>query len=88
MMVNKTNSAGAPPGTLVYLGDKQTNRVKISLIEYNETEFIEKEFYDISECKKEDKWVMGSSRWILLTVTLRCTPFLRILSYVCMFRKK
>ena len=50
MMVNKTNSAGAPPGTLVYLGDKQTNRVKISLIEYNETEFIEKEFYDLSEC--------------------------------------
>jgi hypothetical protein len=40
-------------------------------------------FYDISECKKEDKWVMGSSRWILLTVTLQCTPFLRIFPYVC-----
>ena len=49
-MVNKTNKTGAPPGTLVYHGEKQTERVKISLIEYNETEFIEKEFYDLSEC--------------------------------------
>ncbi len=49
-MVDKTNKTGAPPGTLVYFGDKQTERVKISLIEYNETEFIEKEFYDLSEC--------------------------------------
>ena len=49
-MVNKTNKIGAPPGTLIYHGDKQTERVKISLIEFNETEFIEKEFYDLSEC--------------------------------------
>lgn len=49
-MVDKTNKTGAPPGTLVYLGDKQTDRVKISLIEYNDTEYIEKEFYDLSEC--------------------------------------
>lgn len=49
-MVNKTNKIGAPPGTLIYHGDKQTERVKISLIEYSETEFIEKEFYDLSEC--------------------------------------
>ena len=49
-MVNKTNKTGAPPGTLVYFGDKQTERVKLSLIEFNDTEFIEKEFYDLSEC--------------------------------------
>lgn len=49
-MVDKTNKTGAPPGTLVYFGDKHTDRVKISLIEYSDTEFIEKEFYDLSEC--------------------------------------
>lgn len=41
---------GAPPGTLYYSGEKRTERVKISLIEYNEQEYIEKEFYDLSEC--------------------------------------
>ena len=49
-MAKETNYAGAPPGTLVYLGDKQTNRVKISLIEFNETDYFEKDFYDFSEC--------------------------------------
>lgn len=41
---------GAPPGTLVYTGETKNERIKISLIEYNETEFIEEEFYDLSEC--------------------------------------
>lgn len=44
------NKAGAPPGTLVYEGEIRTERVKLSLIEYNEGEFIEKEFFDLSEC--------------------------------------
>jgi hypothetical protein len=41
---------GAPPGTVKYHGQEQTNRVKITLIEYNETEFTERDFYDLSEC--------------------------------------
>ncbi len=41
---------GAPPGTVIYLGEARNERVKISLIEYSETEFIEKDFYDLSEC--------------------------------------
>lgn len=41
---------GLPPGTLVYSGEKQTDVVKITLIEYNETDFIEKTFTDIQEC--------------------------------------
>ena len=53
---------GAPPGTIIYSGEEQTGRVKISLIEYNETEFIEKDFYDLSQCLKstDEKFV----RWI------------------------
>src|SRR3569832_1544262 len=56
------NKAGAPPGTVIYHGEEQTNRVKITLIEYNETELIERDFYDLSEClncvdSKLVKWI-------------------------------
>lgn len=44
------NKTGAPPGTVIYHGEEQTNKVKITLIEYNETEFLERDFYDLSEC--------------------------------------
>lgn len=44
------NKLGAPPGTLVYYGEDQTDKVKITLIEYSEKEFIEKDFYNFSEC--------------------------------------
>lgn len=41
---------GAPPGTLFYNGEVRTDRIKITLIEYNESEFFEKEYFDLSEC--------------------------------------
>lgn len=41
---------GAPPGTLFYNGEQTTERIKITLIEFNETEFFEEEFYDLSDC--------------------------------------
>lgn len=44
------NKTGAPPGTIMYSGKDTTEKVKITLIEYNETQFIEKNFYDFSEC--------------------------------------
>ncbi|MES2397885.1 MAG: magnesium/cobalt transporter CorA [Bacteroidota bacterium] len=44
------NKAGAPPGTVVYSGKDTIEKVKITLIEYNETQFIEKDFYNFSEC--------------------------------------
>lgn len=50
MRRRKTEDIGIPPGALVYTGDSKTERIKISLIEYNESEFIEQEFYDLSEC--------------------------------------
>lgn len=49
-MRRKKGDIGAPPGTLVYTGSSMTDRIKISLIEYNEAEFFEQEFYDLSEC--------------------------------------
>jgi magnesium transporter len=43
------NTIGAPPGTLYYTGE-QSGEVKISLIEYNDNEFIEEEFSDWNDC--------------------------------------
>jgi magnesium transporter len=49
-MGQQKKKTGAPPGTVVYSGEHRTEKVKISLIEYNDSEFYEKEFYDLSEC--------------------------------------
>ena len=59
---SQLNKIGAPPGTVVYHGEEQTNRVKITLMEYHETELIERDFYDLSECLESvnDKYV----KWI------------------------
>jgi magnesium transporter len=45
-----TENIGAPPGTLFYNGEERTDRVKITLIEYNETEFFEDVYFDLSDC--------------------------------------
>ena len=49
-MSDKKDHIGAPPGTIIYTGEDKSERIKISLIEYNEEEFYEHEFYDLSEC--------------------------------------
>ncbi|MDF2447635.1 MAG: magnesium and cobalt transport protein CorA [Bacteroidota bacterium] len=49
-MPSVSENIGAPPGTLFYNGEIRTDRVKITLIEYNETDFFEEEFYDLSDC--------------------------------------
>ena len=44
------HNIGAPPGELYYIGKERGERVKITLIQYNETTFFENDFYDLSEC--------------------------------------
>ncbi len=46
----KHKKAGAPPGTAIYNGVEQTGKVKITLLEYNESQYIEKDFYNFSDC--------------------------------------
>ncbi|UCF06135.1 MAG: magnesium/cobalt transporter CorA [bacterium] len=41
---------GLPPGTIVYSGEKRVERVRITLIDYDETHFQEKEAGAIEEC--------------------------------------
>ena len=46
--VSKT--AGLLPGSIVHVGDKRVEKVKISIIDYNETKFQEKAVKKIEEC--------------------------------------
>ena len=41
---------GLPPGTPVFVGDKKAEEVKISFIDYDETQFQEREIRNIEEC--------------------------------------
>jgi magnesium transporter len=49
-MAPQIDKTGLPPGTVIYSGETQSEKVIISLIEFNETEFIAKEFTDFDEC--------------------------------------
>lgn len=60
-MMNKFRDIGAPPGTLLYKG-KQSGRVKISLIMFNETDFFEQDFYELSDCLAQIR--TGMVKWI------------------------
>ena len=45
-----SRKAGLPPGTLVHIGEKKTEQIKITLIDYNEENFQERVVESIEEC--------------------------------------
>lgn len=46
----RSKKSGLPPGTLVHIGEKKAEQVKISIIGYDETQFQEKEAKTVEEC--------------------------------------
>jgi magnesium transporter len=46
----RLKKAGLPPGTLVHIGEKKVEAVKISYLDYDERNFQEKQVSDIEEC--------------------------------------
>ncbi|MBA2613442.1 MAG: magnesium/cobalt transporter CorA [Bacteroidetes bacterium] len=48
--MSKNHNIGAPPGTLFYNGEEIDAKIKITLIEFNETEYFEDDFYDLDAC--------------------------------------
>jgi magnesium transporter len=46
----RTKKIGLPPGSLVYIGDGKTDKVKITIFNYDEKQFQEREAKTISEC--------------------------------------
>ena len=57
-----TKKAGLPPGTLVFTGEKKVENVSIRLIEYNESDFREKDILDMAECAELKG--TGTVKWI------------------------
>jgi magnesium transporter len=47
---NTSKKAGLRPGTLVFIGDKKTEKAKFTIFEYNETEFKENKTENIEDC--------------------------------------
>jgi len=41
---------GSPPGSLIYNGEEINEKIKITLIEFNETDYFEDDFYDLASC--------------------------------------
>lgn len=46
----RSKKVGLPPGTLVHIGEKKTEKVRITIIDYDEANFEEKEIKTIEEC--------------------------------------
>jgi magnesium transporter len=47
---NRSKKAGLPPGTPVYVGEKKDERIRISVLDYDEEHFDEKEIEQAEEC--------------------------------------
>jgi magnesium transporter len=50
LIKRRLKKAGAPPGILVYVGEKKVEKVRISYIDYDEQNFQEKQISNIEEC--------------------------------------
>lgn len=46
----RSKKAGLPPGTLVHIGEKKIEEPKITIMDYDETHFEEKEIKTVEEC--------------------------------------
>jgi magnesium transporter len=46
----RSRKAGLPPGTLVHIGERKTEEVRISIMDYTKTHLQEKEAKTADEC--------------------------------------
>ncbi len=49
-VTKRSKKAGLPPGTLVHVGERKMERVKITVIDYDEKHFEEREARTVEEC--------------------------------------
>ena len=49
-MKKQSKTAGLTPGTLIYVGDKKTEKIRTTVIDYDEKQFQEKTLKTIDEC--------------------------------------
>ncbi|MDA8240248.1 MAG: magnesium/cobalt transporter CorA [Nitrospiraceae bacterium] len=50
LMKNRSRKSGLPPGTLIHIGEQKDKKPKITIIDYDDSSFQEKEVEEISEC--------------------------------------
>jgi len=46
----ESKTAGLPPGTLIHVGEPRTEKVRVSVIDYTEADFSEKQVESVEEC--------------------------------------
>jgi len=46
----RSKKAGLPPGTLIHIGEKKAEKVRITVIDYDEQHFQEKQVVNVEEC--------------------------------------
>ncbi len=52
LMNSHSRKAGLPPGTTVHIGKRSAEEIRITLIDYNEQQFQEKQITDVEQCFK------------------------------------
>jgi magnesium transporter len=50
LIKKRSKKTGLPPGTLVHIGEKKIEKARITIVDYDETQFEEKEAKTIEEC--------------------------------------
>lgn len=50
LVKRRSQKAGLSPGTLVHIGEKKTEKIKIAILDYDETHFQEREVQTAEEC--------------------------------------
>jgi len=50
LIKKRSEKVGLPPGTLVHIGERKTDTAKITILDYNEMQFQEKEVEKVEEC--------------------------------------
>ena len=50
LVKEKSKKVGLPPGSIVHIGNKRDEKVKITIVDYSEAKFQEKEVKSVEEC--------------------------------------
>jgi len=50
LITKRSQKAGLPPGTLIHIGERKTEKSRIRILDYNEAQFEEKEAKTVEEC--------------------------------------
>jgi len=50
LLKKKSKKVGLPPGSIVHIGNKRAEKTKITIVDYNEEQFQEKEVKTVKEC--------------------------------------